>query len=93
MHGFLTNCLINFCLFFEKLTCIGEYILRNKPVETCVEFSADAHMILTEIFPGMFNDLCFYNPISKHKLALFLSLSPFLQYFSYVSSLEFIASI
>lgn len=44
MYGVLTNCLINLCLFLQKFIYIGENILRDKPLETCIKFSVDVYM-------------------------------------------------
>lgn len=48
-------------LFIFWKTHIGENILKSKPMETHIKFSADAYTSFTEIFPGMLNHLGFYN--------------------------------
>ena len=45
------------------LFLIGENILKSKPMETDIKFSAYTYMSFTELFPGMLNHLCFYNSI------------------------------
>lgn len=73
----LTNSFIYLCLLIVKLTYIRKNSLKDKPLETCSKFSADAHMILTAIGPETLNHLCFYNLTSKRTLTLFLSLPYF----------------